>query len=721
MIAPVIGTHANAPAGDAATASPGGSETRGEMRSMMARTDKTTDPTDNASPEWEEDCCTNKRSGLMALVPAGALPFLIAAGPAAPSTAPSAPASPGLPKPSVGAAFDLLGNVVNALPGHWLTAGGLAVGGAWLGFMHLKQQAGSGKARALPLPKGTNFASQREVGEFLGERQLLNRLAELRPSMAGAGRAATALDVGTRLGTDAIWKKALFIACEDTVLIFAPPRAGKSAWLGGQLIDAAGAAVATSTRADLYNLTHALRRKDGRPVWVFNSDLEGVPNTIRWNPVRGCEDPNVAIRRAGYLLAGSSSGDALTNQTFWDSHSFTLLRNLMMAAALMGGTLVDVARWVTDSNNQEPLRVLEANHHRVPENWYQTLRQELLAPDKTAAGVFMSLSPTLDFMSVPSIAQMVLPAAGEREFTAYELLATQGTLYMLGEDRDRGSIAPLYSCLVAEVYQEAKAWAKRAGGRIDPYVRFVLDEAAIICPLPLNKWTSDAGGWNIHMLISVQSYSQLEERWGVNGAKTIYTNCNKFALGGLSLPEDLERLSLLVGDADQTLVSVSKDRDGKPTESHSIRRIRVMPPKDVREMKPGHGLYFQRSGAPVKVTYLPTWKRKDVKEALRDEKRAAKLQRQQEKALVKQQQAAPVDLVKQQPVPVPVVPADAPVQWPVPQQPAARQADAYPVPPMPNYTPTVPAQQPAAAPAPVEAPVEAEQPMRRASGDGLLW
>ncbi|MFJ9167305.1 type IV secretory system conjugative DNA transfer family protein, partial [Lysinibacillus fusiformis] len=266
-----------------------------------------------------------------------------------------------------------------------------------------------------------------------------------------------------------------------------------------------------------------------------------------------------------------------------------------------------------------------------------------------------------------------------------------------------------------EVYQEAKVWAKRAGGRIDPYVRFVLDEAATICPLPLNKWSNDAGGWNIHMEISVQSYAQLEERWGVNGAKSIYTNCNKFALGGLSLPEDLERLSLLVGDADQTVVSVSKDREGKPTESHSIRRIRVMPQKDVREMKAGHGLYFQRAGGPVKVTYVPTWKRKDVKLALKEEKQAERAERKAQKLLAKQG----VQLVKQQsapayqPAPVPVFVPAPPVTVPV-QQPAA-----YNIPPQPNYSPTVPVQQPAVQP--VQAPAAESTDLPRAAGDNLSW
>ncbi|KOV09629.1 hypothetical protein ADK60_40380 [Streptomyces sp. XY431] len=684
---------------------------------MMSRHEHPTEQTDTdpSAPEYDDGCCDGKRTALVALSTAGALPLLVGAA----SPAPTAPASPGtqVPTPNMGDGVDLLTNIVANLPGHWLTVAGVTVAGLGLGYMHLKEQVGAGKARALPLPKGTGFASKGEVNMALGERQLLNRVSELRPSLVPTRRSATALDLGAQLGTDMIWKQGLYIACEDAVLIFAPPRSGKSAWMGGQIIDAAGAAVVTSTRSDLYRLTHRLRKRDGRPVFVFNTDLEGVPNTIRWNPVRGCRNPETAIDRAGYLLAGGSSGEALTNETFWDSHSFTVLRALMMAADFMGGTLMDVARWVADPDNQEPLRVLESNAALVPEGWTQTLKQEMEAPDKTAAGVYMSLAPTLQFLSVPSIAQIVQPQPGEPEFTAYELLARQGTLYLMGEDRDRGSIAPLYACLVADVYKEAKRWAKTAGARIDPYVRFVLDEAAIICPLPLNKWTSDAGGWNIQLQISVQSYSQLEERWGVNGARTIYNNCNKFALGGLANPDDLERLSVLVGDADQTVVSVSKDKDGKPTESHSLRRIRVMPPKEVREMKVTQGLYIHRAVPPIRVQYVPTWKRKDVKLELKLQKQEERLARREQKRLAK----LPVQLDKHQPVTVPAAPVTvpaAPVTVPAWQQPAAPAA-SVPVPPMPNLAPPRPTVPPAI-PAPAEAPAEQET-MPRASGDGLLW
>ncbi|MFD8706824.1 type IV secretory system conjugative DNA transfer family protein [Kitasatospora sp. NPDC059648] len=691
---------------------------------MLSRKENPTDATDTTGPAENAGtpgdpttCCITKRAGLVAL---GMGPLVL--GTAVPAAAAEQP-----PAGPAGPSFNVLGGLggfVDALPGHWATAGVLAAGGLAAGYLKLKKTPAGAGARVLRGPKGEGFANKMELASLFGERQLLARIPELRPSLHNAtGRKPSGLDAGLRLGTDALWKRQLWISCEDSVLIFAPPRSGKSAWLIGAVIDAAGAAVVTSTRADLYQLTHRLRRANGRPVWVFNADVDGVANTIRWNPVKGCEDPNVAMRRAGYMLAAHAKGESMANQSFWDSHSMRLLRALMMAAALKGGTLMDVAAWCSDPNNPEPLRVMEANAHRVPELWYRDLRQEMEAPDKTAAGVYMSLSPTLEFLSLPGTAQIVLPAPGEREFSAEELLQRQGTLYLMGEDREHGSIAPLYSCLVAEIYETAKAMAKRAGGRLDPYGRFILDEAAVICPLPLHRWSADAGGWNIHLVMSVQGRAQLEDRWGRTGADILWQNMNKFALGGSSVPADLETLSSLIGDKDETVVTVSKDRDGKPTESHSLRRVRIMSPSEIRKMKVGTGLYFHRAGSPVLVNYTPGWKRKDVKLALKEEKAEQKAAEKAAKVAAR----PGIDLTKQQPVAAPAAASEA-FPWaaaPPPsaapltavQQPVA--ANPYNAPPMPNEPPVVPAQQPAAAPA--SAPAEAEASLPRASGDNLSW
>lgn len=47
-----------------------------------------------------------------------------------------------------------------------------------------------------------------------------------------------------------------------------------------------------------------------------------------------------------------------------------------------------------------------------------------------------------------------------------------------------------------------EAWRCRYGGRLDPPLLLALDEAALICPVPLERWTADAGGRGIPLSLT---------------------------------------------------------------------------------------------------------------------------------------------------------------------------------------------------------------------------
>src|SRR5690606_15446378 len=303
------------------------------------------------------------------------------------------------------------------------------------------------------------------------------------------------------------------------------------------------------------------------------------------------------------------------------------------------------------------------------------------------------------------------PRPGQQKFDVQDFLRSRGTLYLMGRDQQYGSVAPLFTALVGEIYEAAYLEADNSpGGRMDPYVRFVLDEAAVICPLPLHKWSADAGGRNIQLLVSVQSPSQLRERWGNNGAQTIMNNSVRVALGGLSIPQDLEELSLLCGEKDEEVASSSSSDDDKTSRSVSVRRVRIMPqdairqkkeqegasassraddktsprvsvrprrsmPQDaIRQMQEGTGLVFYRHLPPIRYALNPVWNRKDVKELAKQEKAQAKLEAKMKKKGV--QVAGPV-LPPQMPATAPHVPQQQPAAAPgaIPgQAPAADQS-----------------------------------------------
>ena len=68
---------------------------------------------------------------------------------------------------------------------------------------------------------------------------------------------------------------------------------------------------------------------------------------------------------------------------------------------------------------------------------------------------------------------------------------------MLGADD--GNVAPLVASLTGHIAREARRLASlQPAGRLDPPLTLALDEAALICPVPLDSWTADMGGRGDH-------------------------------------------------------------------------------------------------------------------------------------------------------------------------------------------------------------------------------
>ena len=108
-----------------------------------------------------------------------------------------------------------------------------------------------------------------------------------------AGTAAYSTLIGR-----AHYRHGLRVPLEEHALIMAPPRTRKTGWLARVILHYPGPVVSTTTKHDVFELTSGVRARRG-PVHVFNPQgIGGVPSTFRWNPLEGCQDPAVAIRRA---------------------------------------------------------------------------------------------------------------------------------------------------------------------------------------------------------------------------------------------------------------------------------------------------------------------------------------------------------------------------------------------------------------------------------------
>ena len=390
----------------------------------------------------------------------------------------------------------------------------------------------------LRLNPGKGFAPVFSLWLRWGRLATLRRSGRIRPSLALLYRLLDSRQHSVFLGR-AHYRHGLRVPLEEHLLVMAPPRTYKTAFLADVILRYPGPVIATTTKPDIYALTAAVRAERGA-VHVFNPQhIGGVPSTFSWSPVEGCQDPATAIRRAdAFAFAVSQKG--VEDGTFWSSKASDYLRGYFHAAALARYDLRAVAAWVSGADPDVPEQILAA---AGTHQWAITLSELRSEAQKTTATVRMVMSRALSFMADPALAASVLPAPGTG-FHIPAFLRETGTLYMIAEAvSGEAPVAPLFAAMASEIhYVAAQMGQASPSGRLDPPLLMGLDEVTQICPVPLPSWLSDSGGKGIQVCAVVHGEAQLTGRWGDHGRQVVLdTSSVKVFLPGITDTTTLER------------------------------------------------------------------------------------------------------------------------------------------------------------------------------------
>jgi len=442
----------------------------------------------------------------------------------------------------------------------------------------------------------------------------------LRPSLRELGWRrwfVSAREVATplaRVGLLRVWSP-----CEDVTLRVGGPRTGKTGELAGRILDAPGAVIATSTRTDLIELCGPVRSRRG-PVHVFNpSGIGGLRSTITFDPLAGCELPATAAARAADLLSGVGSPGMGGDREFWTAQGRRVLASLLHAAALGQCSMRDVLAWVADpdAGAAEVQRLLR----RSPEPAYESDALQFLGTnDRTRSSICATIMPALGWLTDSTAAA----AATGSGFDVPRLLEQRGTVFMLGAED--AQVAPLVTALTGHIAREARRIAAfQPGGRLDPPLTLALDEAALICPVPLDNWTADMGGRGLTIHIGVQSRAQLRQRWGDTGAAAILNNTATLLIyGGTRDADDLAAYSTLTGERHEEVATW--DEDGHAV-SFTTRLVPVLSPSQIAHLPARRVVILRRGMAPAVGRVRMAWTRSDVKAARRALRWASRLDR----------------------------------------------------------------------------------------------
>jgi type IV secretion system protein VirD4 len=395
--------------------------------------------------------------------------------------------------------------------------------------------------------------------------------------------------------------KRVYARAEDQVLILSLPRTGKSGYLASRIITHDGPVIVTSTRLDLFLNTARDRARRGR-VHVFNPQGFGdLRSTFAFNPVEGCSDPAVAMRRAESIVG---SATAQGEMAFWSGMASTLLAAFMHAADLCGVPMTTVFSW--NSRHGDALAQKTLTDNPLASEEMLSALVPAMRPGKTSDSIRTTLAASLSWLAIPSLARAVCPKAGDG-FDFDSWANENETVYLIAQDAAGNVVAPLFRCFTTELHFRAKEIGTfQPAGRLDPTALFALDELCQCCDIDAPSWLSDSAGFGVQMIVVAHSLSQLEARYGKFGAATIWGNCGtKVCLPGSSDDDVLDSAEKLAGTV--TIKRAGSDMKGQR------ETVSVMP-REVMRMLPDEMALVLRMNRPVTVTRLPmVWDRKGFK------------------------------------------------------------------------------------------------------------
>jgi len=242
-------------------------------------------------------------------------------------------------------------------------------------------------------------------------REAKQRGKALRPSLAGANRGTRMSEYGSLLGT--VGRAPVYKSWEDVAVVFMGPRSNKTSAIAVPgILSAPGAVVATSNKPDLWMLTTALRAEVGDVYVLDLQRIAFVLQTWRWNPLSAVTDIDSAERLASHFMREVDGGGATSSgsSAFFNRVASQTLQRLILAAAVSGRSVRDVASWIA-TRSPEPTGLL-ADHGFAELS--EAHEADLEGPVETRGGIYATVAAAVSECGVGGPLDPPRPPGGSR-------------------------------------------------------------------------------------------------------------------------------------------------------------------------------------------------------------------------------------------------------------------------------------------------------------------
>ncbi|MHB1902633.1 MAG: type IV secretory system conjugative DNA transfer family protein [Ferrimicrobium sp.] len=227
------------------------------------------------------------------------------------------------------------------------------------------------------------------------------------------------------------------------------------------------------------------------------------------------------------------------------------------------------------------------------------------------------LTQSLKAFLTPSLQQLLDPSYGIPSLDVDHFLATQGTLYIVGNLETQKTVAPIIVGLISDLYQRAQSYASRnnpRNPRLQPPLGLYLDEVISLAPLPPDLLTgllTTGSGSGIRSVLVIQDRRLVSMKWGDAIATSIDANVGALVLlPGIKDPTIIDQYTRLAGE-----VYVDWETPGSDGLKQGGYRP-LLRPEDIRGLARGHALVIISSHGPLEVEGIPFTERAWAKRAL---------------------------------------------------------------------------------------------------------
>jgi type IV secretory pathway TraG/TraD family ATPase VirD4 len=201
----------------------------------------------------------------------------------------------------------------------------------------------------------------------------------------------------------------------------------------------------------------------------------------------------------------------------------------------------------------------------------------------------------------PDIRRRCVPARSRPATNIAQLIARQGTVYLLGREDPYASAAPLMTAVAEHVLDTALGAATTSPhGRLTPSFLACLDELPSTTPLPtLRVRMANERALGLSFIYAAQTWKQMVVSYGEDEARSLFGLTNSLVIfGGGKDVHFYRELSDLIDDMRITRQTVSDGPGGFGT-SRTSEDTRILRPGDIRRIPERHALVIAGTAPPI--------------------------------------------------------------------------------------------------------------------------